>query len=505
MACSDKETVIGDLSGLGDILKTVAKTGEVGGITMEEIDARCLQAISVEVEESLSSVQAIIGDGLDKAKRVMQNVQGLPLAVGREVEELPETLKLTSLSFISSTVWELLSHFQAAVEDPTRLYPRLVCGSIPVDPAKVTKFAKQYRMLEKLNDANDQIPSGEKSMSVPPTSSQEVVAKIQSSAGELSEAVLNVAGQMSGLEKEFADLKVSAKTLLEVQKPIDEILDQQEEMYGLGCKLRAILSGTTKAEDIDGERDFGQARSGGVIDVVQECCAVLDGIGKSQSSVQDAVVKIHSLSGLCRQQAETIRTRIEKVQGFLNKLVIVLRKLLANIPRLMQELRHFFVPSGWRACVLTPSQDLRMMLREIERLKETLPDPESLQESSIRALAEGDLVGKLGKLKDNVEELALIPSKVISKVEEEDLQRKVVDCVRRILLRIAEELKESATGKVIDTIGEKFGVDDVTERIEQFFPLAKSGSRSGSTGKGEGILPGLGSDMTAGGLFKALF
>ncbi|PXF42927.1 hypothetical protein BWQ96_07374 [Gracilariopsis chorda] len=504
MACSDKQTAIDDLSGLGNILKTIAKNGEVGGATLEEINARCFCAVSVDLGESLSSVQAIIVDGLDKAKRIAHNIRGLPTAVGKEVEDLPDILKLTSISYITSTVWELLAHFQAAAEDPVRLYPRLVCGSIPMDPAKVTKFTKQYRVLERLNDANDQIPCGDKSMSVPPKSSHEVVAKIQSSAETLSEAVLDVASQMSGLEKEFADLKESTKTLLEVQRPIDDILDQQEEVYGMSRKLHAIFS-VTKTEDIDGERDFDQARCGGVIDMVEECSTVLEGIGRSQSSVQDAIMKIQSLGGLCRQQAETIRTRIEKVEAFLNKLVIVLKKLLANIPRLMQELRHFFVPSGWRACVLTPSQDLLTMFGEIERLKEALPDPDSLQESSSRGLAEGDLVGKLNKMKDHVEELARIPSMVLKKVEEEDLQRKVVESVRRILLRITEELTESTTEEIIDNIGERFGVDDITEKVEQFFPLGKSGSRSDSTGGNDGALPGLRSNMTASGIFKAIF
>ncbi|KAI0563894.1 hypothetical protein FGB62_33g185 [Gracilaria domingensis] len=495
-----------NLAGVYELVAKAIGKRQTQGIGIEEVNKRCLCNISSELGDNFSEVAATIADGLNKSKRIVQEVDALPDVMNKELKELPEKLKLPLLESARQKVMTLLAQLHAAAEDPAQLYPRLLCGSIPVDPAKVTKFSKQYRILERLNDLDERIGLNDRSLSGPPKSSEEVLTNVVASAEIISNTVLEPINQMSGLEKDFKEIKEFAATLLELKAPLDELLNLQEEAYGTMRRLTAMfLSEEERSEDTASEEVEQRAVDRGILQTVRACSGLLDNTMQSRNVLDDSVLRIHSFTGLFAQQMDSLQARFERIHGMFESLANVLKQFVANLPRLAREIRQFFVPTGWRSYIMRPSDDLLSLLAGIEDLTTSFPDPNSLYSSVIENLDNGDLVGTLKKTKENIEEATCIPSKLLDTVQEQDFQQRIIASVRNTLLSALDELLSSAVDEMKENVEDVIG--KYAERVEDFFPLNSSpDNRSAPTkSSNEGVFQKFASDIQTTGLFKAIF
>eukprot|EP00737_Agarophyton_chilense_P002916 gb/GEZJ01003360.1/.p1 GENE.gb/GEZJ01003360.1/~~gb/GEZJ01003360.1/.p1 ORF type:complete len:501 (+),score=83.87 gb/GEZJ01003360.1/:4799-6301(+) len=434
----------------------------------------------------------------------MYELNKLAEAVHKEVRDLPEKLKFPLLDKIRDKVMTLLAQLHTMAENPIELYPRLLCGSIPVDPAKVTKFTKQYRILQQLNDIDDGISQNDRSLSAPPKSSAEVIEKVVSSAQGLSDAVLKSINELLGLGEDFEEIKEFEKTLSQVKEPIGDLLNQQEEIYRMINRLKAMFFSedvhSEKESDGERERDFGA----GILETVQSGSTLLDNVIQSRSVLEDSVSKIRNLKGLFVEQTNCLQKRLDKICGLFEILSRVFKQFVANLPRLAREIRQFFVPTGWRAFVMRPSDVLMSVLANFEDLRATLPDPDLVQPRSTNPTENSDLIGRMKETKENMEELMLIPCRLIDGIQEQDFQHQIVATVKNTLVSMLDELTVSAAARVKDGVEGMLG--QFVDGVENLFPQNSSSSYSSAPTKDEkkGVLAKLMGEVQ-GGWFKAIF
>lgn len=495
---------------VSDLYSIVLKASQqqdrsVLGVDINHINARLLNDISDSVADAVSSIRTKVADGLTKSKRIDDEAATLPEAFTRELKELPEKLGINALDDIYNKVMQLLANFHAASELPNSLYPRLICGNVPIDPLKVTNFSKKHRILEKLNDADTAVSNADRSMSAPPSSSPDVIAKVTSSAQSLSDDVTSTMKQVTDLRKDFDELRNSAETFNDVRSAIATILNEQEEISGMVNRIRSMFtkddasSVTSRAVSSDTETKPD------VIRLVQEGCGLVDEIRQKSSSVEDATLKVRSVAGTFGQVGSNIRERFEKVKLLFGKLEEVLKTFLANLPRLIREIRQFFVPQGWRVFLMRTSDDLVAMLHQIEEVKSTIPDPAGITESMKKAISESESADKMDTLKCNIDELVQIPAGIMREIQEQNLQQKLIDSVMKSLSSIADELKESAIGGVMDHVGDVLGMNELSKKVENYVPFGDSMSNSNSSSATNKGLSGLVHNLTGAGALKSIF
>ncbi len=144
----------------------VAGKKDSGDGILGSLNKAVLDNVSKAVREPLAGVLSTVESGVESSREVAGSLTDLPELCLKELENVPRVLKLDALTGdVPSTVRSVLDAMKAAAADPTILYPRFVCGSIPVDPAKIASVVNKYNAGGTIAER-----------SAPPGSSAEVIS-----------------------------------------------------------------------------------------------------------------------------------------------------------------------------------------------------------------------------------------------------------------------------------------------------------------------------------------
>lgn len=472
---------------------------EVLGVSVADVNKRVLTHVSTNVHAITSEIKSTVTHGIQISKDVGAEATTFPDVMSRELTTLPESLGMEKVAAIPSLVNMLMANFQNALEDPQSLYPRLVCGDIPVDPAKIINYAKQHRVLEYLYDADATVTEHDRSMPSAPKSASDVITNINSSLELLSDTLLESVEKVSSIRTNFDELKDAADSLKSVREPVDEILNQQEHVHGIINRISSIFS------DNDDEgliADRSVARDGNAVELITEGSSLVDEMNVSQGVFEEAMAKIQSIGGIFAEMATNLRSLFTRMIELFSNLVEVLKRFVANLPRYMKELRQFFVPTGLRSLLMRPSQDMLLLLQNMDDLKTKLPDPDSIETSTREVLTECTSAKKVEDAKGRLDELLDVPKNLILVIEKHDMNQIMSDAARETLSLIMDEIQDSVFGDAVDHVAGALGMGGLTGKLEGYLPF---GGKSTSNTDGKDEEKEKGGENGKGGLFKRFF
>lgn len=459
-------------------------------VSIEDLNARILKDVSTQISGVTSEINTIITNGLSSSKEVESAVESLSDSVPRELTAMPATLGLERLVHVPSKVRMLVASFQNAVEDPKSLYPRLACGEIPVDPARITNFAKQYRVLEALNQSDPALSQSDRSMPSPPKTGVDVITNINTSLESLTDTLLESLDNVGALRNSIDELRGFTESLNDFKKPIHEFLSKQEDIRVVLDRITSIFcNDTSKCSD----RSLGSENA---MTLVSEATSLVDKMKESSHFFDEATARVQSIGGTFSDFCQNMRALLSQSVEILTRLVEILKKFIANLPRIVRELRQFFVPTGLRSLIMHPSQDLLAILKSIDNLSEALPHPDVMENCAKNVVSNGNSARKVDETKKNIDEIANIPARLLAAVEAKDMSDVIVKSVLTSARTIVQEMQDSAVDETIDHVGDLLGVDDLKNKVGEYLPFDREDDSDGKDAGEGGVFTSVVNNVT---------
>lgn len=471
------------------VISKINLASDVLGIDARGVNDRIKRDLNQNINQSTAGITAVLGDGLRLTKDLHGQTTTLPAVVSRDVSSLTNVLNLDTLDSIPTRVKLLLASFQNAVEDPTSLYPRLACcADVPIDPAKIYNFSKKHKGLEKLYQADEEMTQTDRSMPNRPKSAEDVITNVNSSLESLSDLIIDAVNDVKSVHTNVEEIKTAVTSLKTAVEPVDEVLNKQEEASGLISRLENLFG--DDEEDSAEVSDRGLASKPNPMQLVNEGTTMVDEMNEIPGAIEDSVAKLRNVKAMFTELTTNLKALFTRAVQLFENLVTLLKRFIENLPRVTQELRQFFLPTGLRALLMRPSQDLLSLLQNIEQLQAGLPDPDAIDKSVKGVMGAEGPDSKVEAAKSKLEEVLLIPRQFVDAVTKYDLKKLLEQTMHTTLLQILDELKDSALGGLVDGIGDALGIND-----------------DAGNGNDEGRIGDFVQDMAeaGGGLFKKLF
>lgn len=495
MVVEDQREALGDATALYDQLsrkfggKSSAEDGDDNPIG--NLNKAVLGAVRETVQKPLLGVMNDVHTGVELSSDVKDSVTELPGPLQKELEDLPSSLNVDDLSSgLSSTVKRVMETMQTVAADPKTLYPRLLCGSIPVDPAKLTNLAKKYKAIDIL-DATSDGNEAARAMRGPPGSTAEVVTGFAGSFKSVADPLLSGIGKLSSIKEK---LECTTKTIQKVsgdEGALDDLLSQQQKVGGLTDRLTSLFAETEPASPTQSNSPTSVARDlpidspqTNVIAIVEEGSQLLSSADTFKGPLEDCIARVKGLGEMLSTLGDELRDLFENAMTIVGHVVEHLRTFIRSLPRILGEIRQFFVPSGLRALFMQSSPETNSLISDVEKLSSSVPDPEKLQSSARSVLDDSESLSKVQAIKNKIIEVVGIPMKLISELAilSEDLPGKVLIAAKEALKDWAEEFGESVVGaKIEDGICdavEAIAGDKLADAVGDFLPFKKSDSET---------------------------
>jgi hypothetical protein len=542
MAVQDENKVLAEAKELYNALARKAGGGGAGGSSSDNpvgsMNRAVMDAVSKTVQVPLLGIMSDVHAGTESSRNLASTVGGVRGPLQKELEDMPRALNIDALTTdLPATVRSVLDTMKSAAADPSVLYPRLLCGSIPVDPAKLANLAKKYKALELLDGAsgggaNDGTAQA-RALRGPPGSTADVVSGITGAFHGVAEPLMAALEKLRSVREKVSVVGEGVRRLDDGQGPLDDLLSQQHKVGELLERLTGMFSkdgpGTPTsargAESATASRSFGlDSPATNALAIVEEGTQLVRSAESDlRRPLEQCIERVKAagdkIAGLAAELKELFQLAMESF----GRVAELLRTFTANLPRIAAEVRHFFIPTGLRALFLQPSEHTAALLASVEKLKTAAPDPEKIESAARSVLQESESASKVALITSKVRDVVRAPTDMIAKlvVMSRDLPGKVLAAAKAALKAWAAEFGERVVGNKIEDsvcgVAGAVGGESVANAVADFLPFGRSdkhgadgggpGNSAGGTGGGAGGTGRLGGKLAgvAGGLFKSLF
>lgn len=467
-------------------LLTRLENNKILGGSAEGVWARLVDAVSSEINDGAICIATTAASTSATTKDVLEDLQAFPASLLSDIEAISDVFQFSTLQDIATSVEMLLTSLQSAVQRPPTVFPRLACGDIPIDPARLSNLRKRHLKVEKLNADDPGLQESDRSMPNAPKSGMDVITNVTSSLETFADDVLVSAGSVGKLSANLQDLQRKAKELEFAREPVAGLFEKQEAVRDLISKVSSAFE---KDQELPARarRDTGKTASGGnPLDIVKDTMVIVgkmkDTAGSMDGIVENLQGVLESFATMASQLREFFKTAVERLSTFIESL----KRLAANLPRITRELQQFFVPTGLRTLLLRPSEALLSILESIEDIKKCLSNPENSAASAVRKISSGESVERVERIKSKIEEVRALPRKLYGVVEEQDLQNKILSAVDAEVSNLLSELGSSAVTGAVTEVLETFGVAPLTSQIGQQADQCSKDEESGGQASGWG-------------------
>lgn len=503
MAVKDKSEALGDAKNLYNTLsQKLGGTGSTDGGGDENpigsLNKAVLGAVSDTVQTPLLGIMNDVHRGVEVSNEVKMSVVDLPGPLQKELEDLPSSLKVDDLSNgLSSTVRNVLETMKTVAADPKTLYPRLLCGSIPVDPAKLTNLAKKYGALDVL-DANSDGNEATRAMRGPPGSTADIVSGFTGSFKSVADPLLSGVEKLSAIKGKLESTTKAIQDVSGDEGALDDLLSQQEKVGGLTDRLTSLFATTEPTTPTSGQSQSPTSVTRGlpldnpqtdVIAIVEEGSQLLSSADNFKGPLEKCIERVKGLGEMLSTLGDELKDLFENAMTAVGHVVEHLRTFIKSLPRILSEIRQFFVPSGLRALFMQSSPETNNLLADVEKLSSSVPDPEEMQSSARAVLDESEALSTVELIKKKIIEVVGLGPKLISElaVLSEDLPDKVLASAKKALKDWAEEFGESVIGaKIEDGICdavEAVAGEKLADAVADFLPFGDNPDSKGESGE----------------------
>lgn len=427
----------------------------VSGINLCSIKKKLLNAVEGEIRPTTSEIQALATEGLQQSLDVIENTRRLSESISQEITNMFNVLALDELERAADHISQLVETFQKIVSNPSTIFPRLACGDIPIDPAKISNFRKRYMQLKRLEGGDPGLKQQERSASGPPKTSLDVVTNIKSSLDSLSNDILASIAGVKEFTGQIGKLCGTAESLRSSAEQTALVAEKQEDIQQLVSRVSSMF---TTADENVAERSLNSAKILSPLRAAREAFAVVE---KMETSNEELVDTIEKLRELDNELSSFISTSKKLVSGVVGKVASVIDKfnlLKDYLLNYIRELHQFFMPSGFKAFLLKPSDALMSITESVAVLRKRLSEQEIKSRSVIKILSEGNSTQIVMDIKTQVAVLLCLPTNLINTVRSQDLSRVISDTLERVISELCGEVGSSVLGGIagatLDAIGQ---------------------------------------------------
>jgi len=444
-------------------------------------------AVRKEVQEvvrtPLEDAMASAKDGAECARAIAQSVGALPATADTELRELPATLNVGQ-GDASVSIRTIAQTLSTAAKDPSIFFPRLLCGSIPVDPVKIGRFVGKVSTAGPVGEKSEKSEKSPDGDGYGGGSSADFVQNVARSFGGIAEPVVEGMEALGGLKEKLKSAGESLSALNSGEADVKGLADAQDKVSGLVDRFFKLFS-DDKA-DRDGatedvtvtvtDRGLPKQDNDNCVDSVDEGARLAKSVGELSGPLEKAVEMARNLGDTIMKIAEKLKELFNMIVESLSKLVEMVKNFIAKIPEIIDSVRQFFVPSGLTSLFLTQSEETATLLKAFDGIRESVPQPETLVatrgqlgESSGVKEAEG-IVGK-------IKELIKKPTELIAKLAAlaSELPHKIISAASDAIKRWVKNHGVDAVGDKIEDglqdIAGKIGGDRLADAVGDFLPF----------------------------------
>lgn len=420
---------------------------KVLGINIATVHTKLFTAVSDEIRDDVEEISTTATAGFTSTKEVLSDVATISRTLSRDLVAMLRRLQLEKLQDIDSSVKMLLTSLQAAVARPSTVFPRFVCGEIPVDPARLANLQKRHCRVQRLNAEDSNLRETDRSMPNPPKSGLDVITNVTSSLEIFADEVLVSADSIAKLSRDFDKLKTTANELALTHKPMVELLKQQEVIKDTMSLMSTVFQDNDDNASSHYPQDADVAQKpNNIIVGIENAAVMIDKIKDVGKSMHTTVEKIHEASEKFSSMSAHVHEFFTGAINCLSEFVESIRRLHANLARITRELHQFFMPMGLKALVLRPSDALLSILQSIEDIKNCMSEPQNIASSAIDELSKGESTQQIEAVRDKLEEIQLIPRQLYELVENVDFQKKIVGAVELQVSKLVDEFASNTVG-----------------------------------------------------------
>lgn len=510
MAVKDENNSLSEARDIYDALCRKLGDGDAAGASGENpigsLNRAVLTAVRSTVQEPLLDIMGDVHTGTEASREMKTAVIDLPGPLQKELEELPSSLKIDELTTeFSSTARSVLETMKTVAADPKMLYPRLLCGSIPVDPAKVTNLAKNYNALDLQEPNKTDGNEAARAMRGPPRSTADVVLGFTGSFKAVAEPLLLGMEKLSTVREKLTSTMETVQSVSGRHSDLDELLAQQSKVGDLTERLTGLFAATepgtpssvASANVASCSLPIEDPRTN-VLAVVEEGRELLNSADNFKGPLEQCVERVKCLGDALASLADDLKDLFEHAMDAFGTVVEHLRTFIANLPRILKEIRQFFVPTGLRALILQSSPETNNLLSDVEKLSAGVPDPEIMQSTARSVLDESESLSTVQRITKKIVDVVEIPMKLAAKlaVMYEKLPECVLAAAKNAMKEWADEFGERYLGAILgdgicDAV-EAVAGEKLADAIGAMLPFGSSNFDAGNTDKKPGDRVGFG-------------
>lgn len=447
------------------VAEAAASSDNDGGrSTLASLNRAVRAEVASAVREPLFEVLSTAREGVAAAKALAVDAGALPETTQTELREIPETAKLNSLGGdVPNSIRTVATTLAAAAKDPSMLYPRLLCGSIPVDPARVGRALANVN-LDALS--GNEVASREGGA---PKSSADVAKAVASSFGGVAEPLVEGLDALSGVRERLSACggAVNELTCSADADALSSLAGTQEQVSTLVDRFMVLFTGDDDAptESMTGNKecigDRGAPKQKDCVKTVAEGTEMIRSAGDMGETLEQCIGSARSFGEKVAALAHELKDMLTIIVGAFGKLVDLLKKFFKQLPAIIDQVRNFFVPSGLLGIVMVTSEETKNLVDAIDNLQSSVPNAESV-ESARGLVRESKSVGAAEKLMEKLKEIVQLPIALMHKlaVVSKELPGKMIEAAK-------EALRKWVSKYGIDKIGDKIedGLVDVAGQL----------------------------------------
>jgi uncharacterized protein (UPF0335 family) len=488
MAVSDESQLLREAKDIyGALTRQIGGKHDGAGSSSDNpigsLNKRVMSAVNGTVQQPLLCLLNDVHKGAETSRDVGMALCNLPGPMQKDLEALPASLKVDDLTtYLLSNVSNVLDEMKSVSSNPKGLYPRLICGSIPVDPAKLTNLAKKYGALD-ASDGNE----ATRAMRGPPGSSADVVAGFSISFRNVAEPLHSGIVKLCNIREKVARVSQTASSIGGSDGALGDLLSQQEKVGEMVEVLTGIFA--KNGPDTPKSGSSGTARGldspeTNVLSIVEEGSNMIHSADKFRGPLEKSIERVKQLGDMLAGLGDELKDLFHSAMEAIGVVVEQIRAFIANMPRLLSEVKQFFVPSGVRALFLTTSPQTASLLAGMEKLSTAVPDPDQLHSTARSVFDQSESLSTVELIKSKIVDVVRIPTDLIAKLAliSEELPAKILAAAKAALKAWAEEYGENAIrAKIEDGIcdaAEAVAGEKLADALGHLLPFGKGSEKS---------------------------
>eukprot|EP00177_Eucheuma_denticulatum_P005669 GFKZ01010319.1.p1 GENE.GFKZ01010319.1~~GFKZ01010319.1.p1 ORF type:complete len:508 (-),score=74.61 GFKZ01010319.1:161-1684(-) len=431
--------------------------------TLQTVNRRILEAVSNEIKEKVSTIRALALQGIHQASDIIPKAEGIFDKADDDISRLPEMMGLSTYAVLRANIDQLLTSLREIAEEPVLIFPRCSCMDVPVNPARLISFKRQFQRLEMLNDAD--VESGEepRSMTSAPRTAFQVIANVQHDLGSSIESVCVALEDLQRMEMDAEQLYDIAQAFMSNTRMVNDLATSLETVQAL---VREISSELNPNQTTGAATSPRSAQPLPPLESVRLASQKVQEMINAGKQLGESVEKVSALHGSFTDFMERLVEYSSASCKRISNIITTLQTLGKDLPRSVRELQAFFEPSGFASMILKPSDELHDITSSMEALKEVISAQQEVAQAAIVAVTEGcfDNSEDLG-LGQEITELNETPRLVMSAIEAQDIDTTMYEALERVTQTLVAEIASDTVGDVMKGVLEASGPGGVVDGL----------------------------------------